>query len=400
MVKLNGVLRVFVYGLCLGLPGFSLLRGAILAGQAPAAANTNGRQIGTIKEISGSYIQLTTDAGQQIAVTVAIDARILQLTPGSTDLKTAQNISLTDIALGDRVLVTGKPKDDADSFLASRVILMKSGDIVQKHQMEQADWQKRGTGGIVTSIDAGTGALVVATGARKTLVSTSSRTKYLRYAGDSVKFEDAVPGTLLQIKVGDQLRVRGAKSDDGLSIQAEEVVSGSFRNLAGVIVSLDAASGTLTLKDLGTKRVITVKVTHNSSVKALPAGIAASFAARARGGASPPDASSSVRDTVADGDNAARHVPGSGTAGATGHPTYGDLSQVVSRLPIASLSELRVGDALMVVASQVDSGSSTVTALTLLSGVEPILAATPSGAPSMTLSPWTVGGGAPEGGAQ
>jgi hypothetical protein len=34
-----------------------------------------------------------------------------------------------------------------------------------------------------------------------------------------------------------------------------------------------------------------------------------------------------------------------------------------------------------------------------LSGVEPILAATPSGGPAMTLSPWSLGGeGAPDGG--
>ncbi len=76
---------------------------------------------------------------------MADGARILQLAPGSTDLKTAQAIALTDIAAGDRVLVNGKAGDDASSFTASRVILMKSSDIAQKHEAEQADWQKRGT---------------------------------------------------------------------------------------------------------------------------------------------------------------------------------------------------------------------------------------------------------------
>jgi hypothetical protein len=77
-----------------------------------------------------------------------------------------------------------------------------------------------------------------------------------------------------------------------------------------------------------------------------------------------------------------------------------DLSQLVSRLPNETLADLKVGDAVMIVASQPDPASSTVTAVTLLSGVEPILAATPSGAPSMTLSPWNVGGGGPDAGSQ
>ena len=72
----------------------------------------------------------------------------------------------------------------------------------------------------------------------------------------------------------------------------------------------------------------------------------------------------------------------------------------MSRLPNKTIADLKVGDAVMIVASQPDPGSAKVTAVTLLSGVEPILAATPSGGPAMTLSPWNLGGGegAPEGG--
>ncbi len=116
-------------------------------------------------------------------------------------------------------------------------------------------------------------------------MNTSSKTQFRRYAGDSVKFEDAKPGTLAQIQPGDQLRVLGAKSDDGSSIQAEEVVSGSFKNLAGLIATIDAAKGTLTLKDLATKKMMTVMITANSNVRTLPPQAAAMFAARAKGGA-------------------------------------------------------------------------------------------------------------------
>jgi Domain of unknown function (DUF5666) len=397
MSKFCGMFRPSLLGACLTVAmtlSFPLPMTGALA-QAPAASAA-WRQIGTVKAISGTSITLTTDAGQPVVVNVADGARILQLAPGSTDLKTAQTITLADIATGDRVLVTGKAGEEAGTFAATRVILMKSGDIAQKHELEQADWQKRGTGGIVNSIDAGAGVLMVSAGTKKIQVNTSSSTKFRRYSGDSVKFEDAVPSTLAQIQPGDQLRVRGAKSDDGSSIQAEEVVSGSFKNLSGVIATLDAATGTLTLKDLATKKMMTVKITANSSVRALPPQSAAMLAARARGGAG----AAGGGQARADGGEAAAHGSGGGGSGGGAGRSGGDLSQMVSRLPAGSVSDLKVGDAVMVVVSQADPGSATVTAVTVLSGVEPILAATPSGTPAMTLSPWNVGSGGPDGGGQ
>jgi hypothetical protein len=366
--------------------------GTMLMAQAPATAPAAARQIGTVTVVAGNSLTLKTDAGQEFSVAVTDGARILQLAPGSTDLKTAQAITLADIAVGDRVLVSGKAGDTASAFSASRVILMKSSDIAQKHEMEQADWQKRGTGGIVSAVDPATGTLTVTVGAKKIAVNTSSKTQFRRYAGDSVKFEDAKPGTLAQIQVGDQLRVLGTKSDDGTSLQAEVVVSGSFKNLAGLIAILDAAKGTLTLKDLATKKVVTVMITANSNVRTLPPQAAAMFAARAKGAAGAGGSGAGVPQGSGQGDTSGGGRPGGG--GRAG----GDLSQLVSRLPNKTIADLKVGDAVMIVASQPDPGSNSVTAVTLLSGVEPILAATP-GAPSMTLSPWSLGGeGAPEGG--
>jgi co-chaperonin GroES (HSP10) len=366
---------------------------SVLLAQAPAAAPATARQLGTVKAVTGNNLTLKTDAGQEIAVSVADGARIVQLAPGSTDLKTAQTIALKDIAVGDRVLVNGKSGDTASSFEASRVILMKSSDIAQKHEAEQADWQKRGTGGIVSAMDAGTGTLTVTVGAKKVAVPTTSKTQFRRYAGDSVKFEDAKPGTLAQIQVGDQLRVLGTKSDDGSSIPAEVVVSGSFMNLAGLIATIDATKGTLTLKDLATKKTVTVTVTANSNVRTLPPQAATMFAARAKGGATAGGAGGGSPQGAGQADASA-----GGRPGGAGRTAGGDLSQLVSRLPNKTIADLKVGDAVMIVASQPDAGSASVTAVTLLSGVEPILAAAP-GAPSMTLSPWSLGGeGAPEGG--
>jgi co-chaperonin GroES (HSP10) len=405
MLKEIGVFRSAVLlRVSLMLPmGLLPVGASVSMAQAPAAAPAAARQLGTVAAVTGNNLTLKTDAGQEVVVSVADGTRILQLAPGSTDLKTAQTITLKDIATGDRVLVNGKAGDTASSFEASRVILMKSSDIAQKREAEQTDWQKRGTGGIVsavdagtgTAVDAGTGTLTVAIGAKKVAVTTTDKTQFRRYAGDSVKFEDAKPGTLAQIQVGDQLRVLGTKSDEGLSISAEVVVSGSFKNLAGLITTIDAANGRLTLKDLATKKTVTVTITANSNVRTLPPQAAAMLAARAKGGtagAGGPGGGSPQGAGQAD-------ASGGGRPGGMGRSAGGDLSQVVSRLPNRTIADLKVGDAVMIVASQPDAGSATVTAVTLLSGVEPILAAAP-GAPSMTLSPWSLGAGAPDGGGQ
>jgi hypothetical protein len=395
MVTWLGIFRASMLGAGLLLPAAGLGAYSAIA-QAPAAAPAAAPRIGTVKIISGSTITLTTDAGQQVAVNVAEGARILQLAPGSKDLKSAQTITLGDIAPGDRILISGKAGDDAASFTASRVILMKAQDIAQQHAKEQADWQKRGTGGLVSAVDEATGTLTVAVGAKKIEVHTSSATQFRRYAGASVKFEDAQPSTLAQVRAGDQLRVLGTKSDDGLSLQAEVVVSGSFLHLAGTIASLDAANGTFTLKDLATKRAMTVKLTSDSDVRKLPPQAAARFAARARGGAAAaPTAAGGAHSSAG---NARPAAPANAAAPQSGEEqgrSAGmDLSQMLSRLPTETIADLKTGDAVMIVASQATPGSPDVTAVTLLSGVEPILAA--PGASTMSLSPWNVGGDAPD----
>jgi hypothetical protein len=336
-----------------------------------------------VTAIAGSLLTLSTDTGKTMTVTVADGAKVLQLAPGSTDLKTATPVALTDIAVGDRVLAAGKPGDTSDTLTATRVIVMKSTAIAEKHASEQDEWKRQGMSGLVSAItpDSGGAAITVTAGPRKVIVQATSTTTFRRYAGDSVKFNDAGPGTLDQIHVGDQLSVRGPKSADGSSLSAVEIVSGSFRNLSGIITAVDAGSGSITLKDLATKQTVKVAVTTNSDLRALPAEVAARFAARARG------------------ETPAAAAPASASGSETPGPRRsagGDLSQMLARLPTQTLAGLKSGDAVMIVASASQTG--TFIAVTLLSGVEPILSATPSGAAPMTLSPWSVGGGSPEGG--
>lgn len=398
----------------------------VLHAQAAPAAAASGRALGTVKSVAGSSLTVMTDAGASIPVTLGGTVRVQQLAPGSTDLKTAEASTADAIAVGDRVLVSGTG-GEGGAITASRVILMKSSAIAERNQSTQADWTRRGVGGIVTAVDPVSGNLSVSSGTRKLTLDTTKATVYRRYAPGSVKFEEAKPGTLADIHVGDQLRARGERSADGLTISAEEVVSGSFRNLSGTVASIDAAAKTFVVKDLATKKNETVAVGADSDLRALPPEMAARFSARGRAGAagatpaaagapgaaarSGPPAEGAARPTAPDGAVGAQArrpggytgaagaagaegAAGAGRAPGSGARTGADLSQMIPRLPKMTLAELKPGEALMIVASGNSGGP--YTAITVLSGVEPLLTG-PAGS-EITLPPWSSTGGGSEAG--
>jgi len=68
---------------------------------------------------------------------------------------------------------------------------------------------------------------------------THKKTAYLRYAPDSPRFADARLSTLAKIKAGDQMRYWVTGTRTAPTIQAEKVVSGSFRQIAATITSID-----------------------------------------------------------------------------------------------------------------------------------------------------------------
>ena len=67
-----------------------------------------------------------------------------------------------------------------------------------------------------------------------------------------------------------------------------------------------------------------------------------------------------------------------------------DLQQMLNRMPAVTIADLHKGDAVLIVATEGNGSAST--AVTLLSGVEPILQAAPSGSQASMLSPWSLGG--------
>lgn len=375
-------------GLSVSTATSTAARAAGVAGQQPVAGQATPAaavppQRGTVKAIAGGTLTIATDAGPTVTITIPEGAKVQKLAPGSTDLKTATPSQVSEIAVGDMVLASVRAGETPGTFTARTVVLMKSGDIAEKNAADQADWRRNGTGGIVSAVDAG-GTITVTAGAKKVVVATSPRTEYRRFTGDSVQYKDAKPGTLAQIHAGDQIQARGVKSEGGLSVQATQVVSGSFKNLSGVLASIDASAGRVTLKDLATRKVYTITVSANSDLHRMPPQMAQMFAARSAGGgpAGPPA-------RVGESGGAPAGPPGGQAPGA--RRAGADMSQMIARMPTDTLADLKTGDAVLVVATEPSPGSSSVTAVTVLSGVEPILTANPNG--GMNLSSWSMGGG-------
>ncbi len=337
---------------------------------------------------------MTTDAGSDISVLLQDGARLLRVEPGEKDLKNAAPFELQDLQPGDRVLVRGKMADDGKSLLAASLIAMKKMDIAQKQAHEREEWQRRGVGGLVSAVDPSSGTITITTTAAGTskdvAIRASKNTVLRRYSPNSIKFDEAKAAPIGEIKAGDQLRARGTRSADGSELTADEVVSGSFRNIAGTIASIDSSAGTITVMDLTSKKSVVIKVTGESQLRKLPPPMAQRIAARLKGSSGDgPPAAAGQRPAEPSATNGIAPTHSAGRPDS-GQPAQGpsDLQQALSRMPAASLSDLNKGDAVMIVATPgtQDGGA---TAITLLAGVEPILEASPNGGQSI-LSPWSL----------
>jgi Domain of unknown function (DUF5666) len=393
----------------------ALLLAITLAFPRPASAQAKSsppgtalvKAVGTIKSVQPGSITVATESSGDVTAMLAPTTKICRVPPGERDLKNATPLLPQDLQPGDRVLVRGPAGSDTHSIAALAVIVMKKADVSAVHQREDEDWQKRGVGGLVTNVDTADGTITISSGglgaSRNITLHVSKNTILRRYAPGSVKFDDAKPAPLMEIKVGDQLRARGTRSPDGNELTAEEVVSGSFRNIAGTIIAIDTANNTITVHDLIAKAPVVVRISSDSEMKKLPLEMAQHVAMRLKGGLRGDES----RQTA----NAADSQPGSssggrmgqgggahasGWAGGQGRGGPPDVQRMLSHLPNSSLADLQKGEAVMIVStSGVDrerksgDNSGEVTAITLLAGVEPILTAAPDHSSSL-LSPWSL----------
>jgi transcription antitermination factor NusG len=357
---------------------------------APAAAT---RVTGTVTAVNAAAKQISvkTDKGDAVILNTTDKAFLLRMPPGETDAKKAAKIGLGDVSAGDRLVASGQMSSDQKAMEARTVIIMTKSDVAEVKKKEQEDWQKRGTTGTVTAVDPATKTLNIKVGQKEVSVEPTAKTEYNRYSLDSAKFSDAKPSTFAEIKVGDQVRVLGDKNADGTVVKAERIVAGTFRQIAAVVEAIDPATGELKVRDVSVKdkkdpkKVINIKVDSDSTMKKLSPQMAMMLAQRLN---------PTMQGQGRGGDGAAgggRGPGGGGPGGGGGRGRGGDIGQMLDRLPAMPLTDLKVGDAVMV-STTMGSDPNKVTAIMLLAGVEAVLTASPNATRDI-MSGWNLGGG-------
>lgn len=365
---------------------------ALPVGLSPlqAAATSPTRVLGTVTSVGNRTLTVQPASGNAVTVTVVSSTRIMRLEPGQKTLSAAKPIRLTDISVGDRALISATAADN-NSLAADLIVAMKQSDIAARQRAEQQDWQRNGVGGIVKSVDAAGKTIVLASGARNITIQTSPATRVRKYSSNSVAFKDTQPSSLSAIKPGDQLRAKGRHSPDNRTVTANAIVFGDFQNIAGRVVSVDSSAKRLTVNDLATKKPITFVIGPDSTLRQLPPRVAELVATRLH--------------AVKEANRAAGEKSGAGaqtrhnrlahqkTAAMGPQPGEGHaFNRVLDRATPIQLSDLHKGDVVMVVASTGTNGNPG-TALTLLSGVAPMLHASRKASQSMFSSSWSLGGG-------
>jgi hypothetical protein len=377
--------------LCVGLTGYA-------APQAAPQKQVSGT-VGSVNAPASQFV-LKTDKGDSITVNTTEKTSMLHLAAGVTDPKQATKIAFSDLQTGDRVVAIFRGADGDKTITATTLVVRTTSDLSDIAKAELADWKKRGTVGNVTAVDPAAKTITVKVGSKTMTVTTSDKTEYHRYSLDSAKPADAKPSTFAEIKVGDQIHVLGNKNQDGSSTTSEQIYAGQFRQLAATVVSVNSATGEMQVKDLATKKPLTIKLDSDSTLKKLDPMVANMLARRygvGRGQGADAAAGGGGRGPgggegrgFGGGEGRGPGGEGRGPGGGRGGPS-GDISGTLDRSPAIQVSDLKAGDAVMV-STTMGSDPSRVTLIVLLAGVEPILTASPNSTRDL-LGGWNLGGG-------
>lgn len=337
-----------------------LLAVTIILTAAASPQDKTEALVGSIIEINAAARngQIRTDAGESIILRIDDKTVCLRIPAGEKSLSKATSIQFAEITTGDRVLAHGTKT--GGEFLAQRLVVLTKTEIEKKRERELEDWRQRGIGGIVREVNPQTGEIGLelrGPGAGNRMLISSTAATFRRYTPGSLRFEDAQPSNLAELKAGDQLRALGDKSGDGRAFKAEMIVSGAFKTIGVTIVELDVQKGELKAVTLDQKTPIVISITKDTTLSRIPPPVALTLAQKAASGSGPAKAGQ--------------------PAGAPTTPTANksiDVQQVIDSLPKISTPDLKPGD-VVAVTSTVEKDPGHLTAIKLVAGVDLVLKA-------------------------
>ncbi|HSB27260.1 MAG TPA: hypothetical protein VLE19_05380 [Pyrinomonadaceae bacterium] len=331
--------------------------------------------IGEIKsiDVAGKLITIKTDAGSKVMVLYTDRTTYKKLAPGQQSLTNATDITLGDVAEGDRIWARGTVAEDRQSVSALQIILMSKGDIAKKQEAERLEWRRRGILGVIMSLKPDTHEITIQSrtmaGMQSVIIPVSDKTEMRRYAPDSIKFSDAKPSTFAELKVGDQLRALGDRAEDGTHFTPQKVVTGSFRTVGGVVTAVDPTTGEIKINELEKKHPLIIVIKQDSVLRRFPP---ASELGAMMGGFNRGAGGGAAGGGAPQGAQAPRPQGGPGGGGGPRGGGF-NINDMLERLPTISIADVKVGDTIIVSSTQgVDP--SRLTAIALVSGADTLLA--------------------------
>ncbi len=335
--------------------------------------------VGNVKVVGSEKIVLETDKGTVEAI-LTQSTTFFRLPPDNLKLSAATDSQLSEISIGDRVLVTGTLSQNNKDIFAMKVYLVKGTDIAQQQEKQRQEWRTRGISGRVTEVDAEVKVITVEmrgiTGAVTTLkVSPKENVKFLRYSPDSVKYSDAQNSSFAEIQPEDMIQALGDRNEDGTSFAAEEILTGAFVTVAGNVKSVDTEKNEVTITDLKTKKDVTIAVNTNSMLKKFPAEDAqrmAGFMAMSQNGGGN-GRGEGRRPPQGEGRRPGGGGEGRGGMGPGGGMGRMNINDLLNRFPTITVADLKEGD-MIAVSSPKGKDENRLTAIRLLAGVEPFIA--------------------------
>ena len=364
-------MRKFFFAAAIGL--ITLALSPVSFAQSPDPSIAAKHAIGEIKSIDAAAKQLTikTDAGSMLTVSLSDKTTYKKLAPGEQTLTNATDVTFADLAEGDRVMARGTVSEDRKSVPALQVIVMTKGDLAKKQEAERLEWRRRGILGVITALKPDTKEITISNrtiaGTQSVVIAVADNTEMRRYAPDSIRFGDAKPSNFTELKVGDQLRALGERTEDPLRFKPEKVVTGSFRTVGGVVTAIDPATGEIKINELEKKNPLTIVIKNDAVLRR--------FAGMMGGGPGGPGGGAPGAGGTGGGSQPAQPAPmRPGGGGGPGGPGGGrNINDMLERLPTISIADVKVGDTIIVSSTQgVDP--TRLTAISLVAGADALLA--------------------------
>jgi hypothetical protein len=400
----NEMKKLFLFFAATLLPlssaGAQAQAGASQQQQGGASAAVWENIVGEVTAVDAASRRVTVrdEAGKTTTITMIEQSTYLLMPPGETQAEKGQPVTLADVRVGARVLVR------ASGGRSRRLVLMSKGDAPPTQQGARggpgARDDGRRLGGRVVSVDAARKLIVVQArgreGAEAVTVDASGAARILRYAPDSMRPADAVAGSLADVRAGDNVRATGERSADGATFKAEEVLTGSFTRFAATVTSVDAAAGSLVVKEEQTGQAVTLAFGARSSLRRVTPEFEQAVAERAerfgrrqerraarqdgqpqpegreRRGEGRGEGQGGRRGEGGErrGDGAERRAEGDGQRRGGGN----NIQQMLEGLPVVTLAELKKGDAVLVTATP-GADASRATVVSLVTGAAGVLRA-------------------------